>query len=176
MQRLQELVESLSDELKVLRGSAVEGQVPSRVVADMRAMVEGLGREQVERLVGVEQLGGSLARRVEGCEAHFHVSMTRFQERMSMLERRLRGRELCPGGKVMVHGLESRHDLNGKGAELGVYDSDRGRWAVQMLDYGSGGEKIWARAANLCSVEGLEGRLGMVECILREASDGGELC
>ena len=34
-QRLQELVESLSDELGVLRGSAVEGQVPSKVVADM---------------------------------------------------------------------------------------------------------------------------------------------
>ena len=67
VQCLQELVESLPHELEVLQGSAVEGQVPSRVVADMRAMVEGLGQGQVERLVGVEQLGGSLAQRVEGC-------------------------------------------------------------------------------------------------------------
>ena len=64
----------------------MEGQVPSRVAADMRAMVEGLGREQVERLVGVEQLGGSLAQRVEGCEVNFHSTMARFQERMLMLE------------------------------------------------------------------------------------------
>ena len=56
VQRLQELVESLSDELGVLRGSAVKEQVPSKGVADMRVMMEGLEREQVERLVGIEQL------------------------------------------------------------------------------------------------------------------------
>ena len=54
VQRLQELVESLPDEIGVLQRSAVEGQVPSKVVADMRVMVEGLERV-------VEQAGGSSA-------------------------------------------------------------------------------------------------------------------
>ena len=67
-----------------------------------------------------------------------------------------------------MHGLESRHDLNGKSSTLGAYGSAQGWWAVQVPGYGRGGEKTWARAANLCSVEGLEGRLGTVECTLRE--------
>ena len=62
----------------------------------------------------------------------------------------------------MVNGLESRHDLNGKSGKLGAYDSDRGRWAVQVPGYGNDGEKIWAHAANLCSVKGLEGRLSVL--------------
>ena len=85
-QVLQREVECLSDELKVLQGSAVEGQVLSKVAADVRVMMEGLEQEQMERLVGVEQLGGSLAQRVEGCEVNFHSTMARFQERMLMLE------------------------------------------------------------------------------------------
>jgi hypothetical protein len=152
IQRLQESVENLSDELEVLRGSTVERQVSSQILADVRVMMEGSEREQAERLEGVEQLGRSLARRVEGCEANFHSSMAKFQERMSTIEGRLRGDELCSGGKVMVQGLELRHDLNGKTGKLGAYDSDRGRWAVKVPGYGSDGEKIWARAANLFSV------------------------
>ena len=172
IQRLQESVENLSDELEVLRGSTVERQVSSQILADVRVMMEGSEREQAERLEGVEQLGRSLARRVEGCEANFHSSMAKFQERMCTIEGRLCGDELCSGGKVMVQGLELRHDLNGKTGKLGAYDSDRGRWAVKVPGYESDGEKIWARAANLFSVRGLEGRLSVVECTLREMFDG----
>ena len=64
--------------------------------------------------------------------------------------------ELCSGGKVMVHGLELRHDLNGKTGKLGAYDSDRERWAVKVLGYGSDSEKIWAQAVNLFLVRGLD--------------------
>ena len=102
-----------------------------------------------------------------------HSSMAKFYERVSTIENRLYGGELTSGGKVMVNGLESRHDLNGKSGKLGVYDSDRGRWAVQVPGYGSGGEKIWARPTNLFSVKGLMGRLSAMECTLGEMLEGG---
>ena len=68
--------------------------------------------------------------------------------------------------------MELRHHLNSKTGKLGTYDSDWGRWAVKVPGYGSDGEKIWARAANLFLVRGLEGRLSVVECTLREMLGG----
>ena len=88
IQHLQESVENLSDELEVLRGSTVERKVSSQILADVRFMMEGSEREQTERLEGIEQLGRSLARRVKGCEANFHSSMAKFQERIYVYDRR----------------------------------------------------------------------------------------
>ena len=97
-------MESPSGEIEVLRGSAVEEQPLSKVLASVRAMMEGSEQEQAAKLAGIEHLGRSLARRVEGCEVNFQSSMARFQERISTIEGRLRRDKLCSGGKVMVQG------------------------------------------------------------------------
>ena len=50
-----------------------------------------------------------------------------------------------PGARAHIVGLSSRQELNGTPAVIGVYDTDKGRWAVQT----EGGERIRVKASNI---------------------------
>ena len=173
IQRLQESVENLSDELEVLRGSTVERQVSSQVLADVRVMMEGSEREQAERLEGIEQLGRSLARRVEGCEANFHSSMAKFQERVSTIERAaLWGRALFRGqGDGARLGVEARPEWQERQA-WGSMTATGGDGLCRCRAMGATARRsgLGRQTCSRCKV--LEGRLSAVECTLGEMLDG----
>jgi hypothetical protein len=60
---------------------------------------------------------------------------------------------LAPGQRVVIEGLRTRPELNGRHGILGAFDATAGRWAVAVAGASKVGAPLAVKAENLQPVE-----------------------